>query len=207
MDLPCLYPITDRSLSGGRTHAEIVALLCRGGATLIQVREKGLQDGDLTLQARQAVTEAGLAGARIIVNDRPDVAVLCDAAGVHVGENDLSPADVRAIVGPDMMIGISTHAEEEAIAADRLPVDYVALGPIFETSHASIRRTPLGVAAVKRVARAIERPLVVIGGIDLSRASDLLAAGAASVAVLGDLMTAPDISERTAAYLALRTVS
>lgn len=207
MVLPSLYPITDSRLSGGRSHAEIVALLCRGGATLIQVRDKELQDRDLALQATRAVAEARLSGARIIVNDRPDIAVLCGAAGVHVGADDLPAEEARSIVGPGRIVGISTHGAEEAIAAARLPVDYVALGPIFETGHASARRAPVGIAAVERVARAIDRPLVAIGGIDLSRASDLLAAGAASVAVLGDLMTAADIPGRTAAYLALRAVS
>ncbi|HET6373080.1 MAG TPA: thiamine phosphate synthase [Candidatus Polarisedimenticolia bacterium] len=204
IDVPCLYPITDRRLAGDRSHAAIVSLLCRGGATLIQVREKHMQDADLIEAARAAVVEARASGARIIVNDRADVAALAGAAGVHLGDEDLPPADARGILGPAAIIGRSTHTVQEAIAAAQEPVDYIALGPIFDTSHAGIRRPALGLAALAEAARGISLPLVAIGGFDVARARQALDAGAAGVAVLGDLMTAPDIPERTAAYLALR---
>jgi thiamine-phosphate pyrophosphorylase len=207
MVLPRLYPITDRELSGGLSHAEIVSLLCRGGATLIQVREKRLDDRLLLLQAGQAVLSARPWGARVVINDRPDVAVLCGAAGVHVGSGDLPPLEARSIVGSGGIVGLSTHSEEEAIAADAASVDYIALGPIYETRHAAVARAPLGPRCVERVARSIGRPLVAIGGIDLSRAGEVLAAGAAAVAVLGDLMASPDMPARVAAYLDLRIVS
>ena len=202
--IPCLYPITDRALAGGLSHARIVSLLCSGGATLVQLREKDLADRDLLADARAAVAEAARAGARLIVNDRADVASLSGAAGVHLGGDDLPTASARAILGPGALIGCSTHSVEEAIAAASLPVDYVALGPIYSTSHASFKREPLGVAAVARAAVSIDRPLVAIGGIDLSLAREVLAAGALSVAVIGDILTSKDIPARVAAYLALR---
>ncbi len=201
--LPRLYPITDTGLSGGRSHAALVSLLCRGGATLVQLREKHLDDRTLLAEARAAVDAARKGGARLIVNDRADVAVLAGAAGVHVGASDLPAVKVRALLGPAALLGCSTHSVEEAIAAAAGPVDYVALGPIYETAHASVPRSPLGPEAVARVSASIRVPLVAIGGIDLARARVLLAAGAASVAVMGDLMTATDIPARTAAYLAL----
>lgn len=201
--LPCLYPITDTAVAGGLTHAEIVRRLCQGGATLIQVRDKRLPDRRLLEAARGAVAAAG-AGARVLVNDRADVAALAGAAGVHLGEDDLPAVAARAILGPVAIIGISTHDVESAIAAARLPVDYVALGPVFPTTHASVERPPLGVQAVARASAAIPLPLVAIGGIDLSTAREVLDAGAAAVAVIGDLMSARDIPSRVAAYLSLR---
>lgn len=202
--LPCLYPITDRTLAGGLSHADIVDLLCRGGATLIQLRDKSLPDRDLATGTKAAVAAARRAGASLIVNDRADVAAIAGAAGVHLGEDDLPAAAARALLGPGAIIGCSTHSVEDAVAASTsLPVDYVALGPIYPTPHASVRREALGVEAVARAAAACGVPLVAIGGINLERAFEVLAAGAASVAVLGDLMSCRDMAGRVAAYLAL----
>lgn len=202
--LPCIYPISDRSLAGGRSHAEIVRLLCEGGATVIQMREKSMSDRDLLHEARAATDAARRDGAFLILDDRADVAVLSGAHGVHLGGDDLPPVEARRILGPEALIGLSTHSVEEAVAGAEGPVDYIALGPIFATRHASVAREPLGVEAVRRAAAASKIPLVAIGGIDLARAGELLAAGAASVAVIGDIMSATDIPSRVAAYLALK---
>ena len=150
------------------------------------------------------MAEARRAGALLIVNDRADVASLSGAAGVHVGEGDLPATAAREILGPGSVIGCSTHSVEQALSAAALPVDYVALGPIFASAHASVRREPLGVEQVARAAASIHLPLIAIGGIDLARAGDVLAAGAAAVAVMGDLMSSHDIPARVAAYLALK---
>jgi thiamine-phosphate pyrophosphorylase len=203
--LPILYPITDRDLAGGLGHARIVELLCAGGATLVQMREKRLPDRELLAEARAAARIAREAGARLVVNDRADVAALCGADGVHVGTEDLPPREARLILGPGMIVGCSTHGVEEAVAAAKLPVDYVAIGPVFATAHSSTPREPLGLETVERAARAISLPLVAIGGIDLRNAGEVLSAGARAVAVIGDLMTARDIPARVAAYLALRS--
>jgi thiamine-phosphate pyrophosphorylase len=201
MRLPALYPITDRALAGGRSHEAIVRLLVAGGASLVQVREKAMADRDLADAVRACVA---VHGARVVVDDRPDVALVAGAEGVHLGEEDLPAAAARALMGPSALIGVSTHAVADAVAACALPVDYVALGPVFETRTAGVRRAPLGVGAVREAARSATRPLVAIGGIDLARAADVLAAGAAAVAVISDLMTAPDIPARVRAYLSLR---
>lgn len=176
-------------------------LLAEGGARLIQFREKELPDGAALREARAAVAAAHISGARLVMNDRPDLAVLAGCDGVHVGTGDLSPSSARALVGEKALVGCSTHGVEEAIRAGALPVDYVALGPIFATRHASVTRAALGLEAVARAAALVKKPLVAIGGIDLDRAGEVLAAGAASVAVMGDLMTSPDIPKRVAAYL------
>jgi len=202
--LPRLYAITDLSLSKAASHAALVELLCRGGATLIQMREKRMPDGELLRQARMAAEAARKGGARLIVDDRPDVSLLAGADGVHLGDRDLPPAAARRILKEGSVVGCSTHSAEEAIeAASSLPVDYVALGPIFATRHSSAIREPLGVAAVARAAAGVSVPLVAIGGIALDNAGEVLSAGASSVAAIGDIMTAPDIPARVAAYLAL----
>ena len=201
--LPCLYPIIDSRLAGNLPPATIVELLCRGGATFLQLRAKTLSDGELMGDTRHALLAARRGGARLIVNDRPDIAALTGADGVHLGEEDLPVGDARALLGPDAIIGYSTHSVAQAMAAVSLPVDYIALGPIFATGNASVRREPLGLDALAAAAAAVTVPLVAIGGIDLARARQVLEAGAASVAVIGDLMSCPDIPARTAAYLEL----
>jgi thiamine-phosphate pyrophosphorylase len=200
MRLPVLYPITDRRLASGRTHAQIVRLLAEGGATLVQVREKELSDRLLADAVRECLR---IDGVRIIVNDRPDVARVVGAAGAHLGEDDLPAEAARALLGEGSTLGVSTHSVEGAVAACRLPVDYVALGPIFETPNASAARGALGLEAVACAAQRMTKPLVAIGGITLERAAAILDAGAASVAVIADLMTAPDIAGRVRAFLAL----
>lgn len=200
MRLPALYPITDRALAGGAPHAEIVRLLAAGGATIVQVREKAMPDRLLASAVRDCVAVKGV---RVLVNDRPDVAMVSGAAGVHLGEDDLPAEDARALLGRKSLIGVSTHSVESAVAACALPVDYVALGPIFDTASASVKRKALGVQAVAQAAARMTRPLVAIGGITLETAPAVLRAGAASVAVISGIMTAPDIPERVRAFLAL----
>lgn len=200
MDLPPLYPITDRALAGGKSHAEIVRLLAEGGASLVQVREKTIPDRALADEVRACVSVPGVA---IVVNDRPDIAKVAGAAGVHLGEEDLPASAARAFLGPGAIIGVSTHSVADAIAACSRPVDYVALGPIFETSSASTKRPPLGLEAVEAASREMTKPLVAIGGITLARAPAILAAGAASVAVIADVMTAAIIPDRVREYLGL----
>lgn len=152
----------------------------------------------------EAVRECLLVrGLSVIVNDRADVASVTGAAGAHLGEDDLPAGAARELLGPAAILGVSTHSVEVAIAACDLPVDYVALGPVFETPNASVRRPPLGLAAVAAAAARARLPLVAIGGITLRNAPGVLAAGAASVAVISDLMRAEDIAARTRAYLAL----
>jgi thiamine-phosphate pyrophosphorylase len=132
------------------------------------------------------------AGGIFIVNDRPDLARMAGASGVHVGQDDLSPADARAIVGRDAIVGISTHTDEQIGQVLQLPVDYVAIGPVFATrTKGATADLPVGLAGVTRAAaRARDGavPLVAIGGIGLSTARDVLSAGATSVAVISDLL-------------------
>ena len=199
------YPITDRALSGGRGHAELVALLCAGGARLIQLRDKTMPVRRILEAAREAAAIAHAQGARLIVNDRVDVALLAGADGGHLGGEDLPADAARRVLAPGALLGVSTHSAQAAIAAAALPVDYVALGPIFPTAHAATVRPPVGLVSLAAAARAIQVPIVAIGGIHIDNAADVLAAGASSVAVMGDVMTAADIPARVAQYLSLIT--
>src|SRR5947209_4283907 len=133
VSLPKLYPITDARLTG-LTHAEQVARLCAGGATLIQLREKRASPREFYAAAEAALRVACACGARLIINDRADLALALQADGAHLGQDDLDPTAARRLLGPRAIIGYSTHNIAQAQAAARLPIDYIALGPIFTTT-------------------------------------------------------------------------
>jgi thiamine-phosphate pyrophosphorylase len=142
--------------------------------------------------------------ATVIVNDRADIARLAGADGVHVGQDDLAPADVRRVVGGDAIVGLSTHTPDQMDAALREPIDYVAIGPVFGTTSKATGYDAIGLDAVRSaaaVARRAERPLVAIGGITLERAPAVIEAGAACVAVIHDLIITGDPQGRTRAFL------
>jgi thiamine-phosphate pyrophosphorylase len=147
---------------------------------------------------------AGAAHATVIVNDRADVARLAGADGVHVGQDDLTPTDVREMVGHAALIGLSTHTPEQIVAAVREPVQYLAIGPVFGTHTKDTGYAAVGLEAVRRAADIAQRahlPVVAIGGITLERAPEVLKAGAASVAVISDILVGNDPVARTRAFL------
>jgi thiamine-phosphate pyrophosphorylase len=140
--------------------------------------------------------------ALVIVNDRADVAALCGAAGVHLGQDDLPPAAVRSLLGPDATIGYSTHSPEQIADAVRQPVSYVAVGPVFGTRTKNTGYDAVGLQLVAAAARAAgTRPVVAIGGVTLDTAPAVLRAGASAVAVIGDLLTTGDPAGRVRDYL------
>jgi thiamine-phosphate pyrophosphorylase len=203
LSLPKLYALTDARLSG-LTHAEQVARLCAGGATLVQLREKHASPLEFYRAAEAALGVARAHGARLVVNDRADIALALGADGVHLGQDDLDPAAARRLLGPQAIIGYSTHGVEQALAAAALPVSYVAIGPVFATATKENPDPVVGLAGVRRVRAALPHalPLVAIGGITHENARAVLQAGADAVAVVGALLAAPgQIAERTAAFL------
>ena len=194
-----IYPITDVELSGISSYLELVAELLRGGATWVQLREKRKPEGAILEQIEHAASYALDRGATLLVNDWVDVAQTTQAAGVHLGQADVPVETARSLL-PDKIIGCSTHSLEQASAADRLRVDYIAIGPVFST-RTKTGNDPVGIAGVRQVRRAISKPLVAIGGITLANAAEVWDAGADSVAVIADIMTHRDIAGRVAAYL------
>jgi len=202
--LPRLYPITDARLSG-LTHASQVRRLVAGGARLVQLREKHGSPREFYSDAEEALRLARASGARLLINDRVDLALALGADGVHLGQDDMPPEAARRVLGERAIIGYSTHNVEQARAAARLPVDYIAIGPVYPTSSKENPDAVVGLEGVRRVREAVgEIPLVAIGGITLERARETLAAGADAVAVIGALVAAPALIEaRTREFLAL----
>lgn len=196
--LPRVYPITDVQLSG-LSHAEQVWLLSQGGATLVQLREKQMSPKEFYEQARAAVEVAKQCGVRLITNDRADVALAVGANGVHLGQDDMLPEAARKLLGEQAIVGYSTHNIEQAIEASKLPIDYLAIGPIFATTTKSDTAPVLGLDGLRAVRQAIgDFPLIAIGGITPANAPDVVAAGADSVAVISALLAHPDrITEAT----------
>ena len=189
--LPRVLALTDVRLSG-RSHAEQVELFSRGGATFVQLREKQLPPVEFYYQARDAVAVAKQRGVRLIVNDRVDLAQAVGAHGVHLGQDDLPPEAARRLLGPDAVIGYSTHNVEQALAAARLPISYLAVGPIFQTTSKTDTSPVLGLDGLRAVRRAIgPLPLVAIGGITHANARSVIDAGADSVAVISALVSDP----------------
>jgi thiamine-phosphate pyrophosphorylase len=201
--LPRLYPVTDARLSK-LTHAEQVKRLCAGGASLIQVREKHEIARRFFSEAEEVLRLAHSLGARIIINDRVDIALALGADGVHLGQDDLPPLAARRILGERAIIGFSTHSVEQAIAASSLPIDYLAIGPIFPTSSKESPDPVLGLDGLRRVREAVPRlPLVAIGGITFENGPETLAAGADSLATINALLgDSAQIEARTRAWLA-----
>lgn len=202
--LPKLYPVTDARLSG-LSHAEQVRRLAAGGATLVQLRDKHAAPRDFLRDALEAAAVARALGVLLVVNDRADIALACGARGLHLGQDDLDPEAARRVVGDEFLIGYSTHSVEQAIEAARLPVSYVAIGPVFGTRTKENPDPAVGPEGVARVRAALGPfvPLVAIGGITAENATSVLAAGADSVAVVSALLAAPDrVGRRTREFLA-----
>ena len=200
--LPQVYPLTDVQLSG-LSHAEQVRLLSLGGATLVQLREKQMSPKEFYEQARAAVAAAAQCGVQLIVNDRVDIALAVGVNGVHLGQDDLSPEAARKLLGEKAIVGYSTHNVEQAIQASKLPIDYLAIGPIFATATKSDTAPVLGLEGLRAVRRAIgDFPLIAIGGITAANAPDVIAAGADSVAVISAILAHPErITEATQTLL------
>jgi len=188
-----LYAIADASFGDSVRLAEA---LFDGGARLVQVRNKKAGAREFLSQVERILSFAPSDG-RVIVNDRVDVALLAGAAGVHLGQTDLPPAAARQILGPGRIIGFSTHNLEQAVEADNLPVDYIAVGPVFATSTKDNPDPVVGVEKLAIICRAVKKPVVAIGGITLDNAKAALSAGAASVAVIRDLVAHEDVAQRT----------
>jgi thiamine-phosphate pyrophosphorylase len=184
------YPILDAGLlaRAGVDPLVLAQALVGAGARLVQYRHKAPYTRDAYQQAKAVGRIVQQAGGRYIVNDRADIALMLDADGVHVGQDDLPPAAVRQIAGDRLLVGFSTHNEEQLRAGEREPVDYLALGPIFGTASKENPDPVVGVEQLRRLSALATKPLVAIGGITRERAPAVLEAGADSLAVLSDLL-------------------
>jgi thiamine-phosphate pyrophosphorylase len=186
----------------GWTPLDLARAYLDGGASVLQIRAKQLASGPFLDLCDAIVRIAQLSRASVIVNDRADLAVLADAAGVHVGQEDLPPAEARRLVGPTRVVGFSTHTVAQIEAAVREPISYLAVGPVFGTKTKDTGYSAVGLDLVSAAARqAGPIPVVAIGGITIETAESVLQAGATSVAVIGDLLAQGNPQGRVAAYL------
>ena len=182
-----LYPITDTRLSG-LSHADQLRQLAEAGVKLVQLRDKTSSPRDFYSNAAAAIQVAREYGLRVIINDRVDIALALNADGVHLGQDDLPPAAARSLLGNEAIIGYSTHNLMQARRAVDLPIDYVAIGPIFSTRTKGASDPEIGLETV-RVVREIagQTPVIAIGGITLENWDAVLSAGADAVAVIADI--------------------
>ena len=181
------YAITDRQLSG-MSHAEQVQILVQNGVRLIQLREKIASPSEFFEDARAAIAIAHRQGVKIIINDRLDLALALKADGVHLGQDDLPVEPARRLLRHGTILGFSTHNAEQARIAAALPIDYLAIGPIFSTNTKVSENPVVGLEGVRSVREIVGKlPLVAIGGITVDNAAAVIAAGADTVAVIGDI--------------------
>lgn len=182
-----VYPLTDRRLSG-LSHVGQVSVLSEGGATVIQLREKVLSPREFYKEAAEALRVAHARGVKIIVNDRVDIALALNADGVHLGQDDLPPEAARRLLGNEAIIGFSTHNLEQAMHAAKMPIDYVAIGPIFATTTKQTSNPPVGLEGLRHLRDTLGTiPLVAIGGITSKNGPDVVQAGADAIALVSDI--------------------
>ena len=198
---PRLYAIIDPAQARGHSPLEITQALLAAGVQLIQLRDKQASSGELAALAGKLARYVRESGGTFIVNDRADVALAAQADGVHVGQDDLPVESARGILGPGKIIGYSTHVLEQVREADRTSANYLAFGPIFPTSSKANADKAVGLEGLRAARQATRKPLVAIGGITLPTARSVIEAGADSIAVIRDLMAAPDIRQRAAEFL------
>lgn len=204
VSLPSLNAIVDADAAAraGWRAFDLARAFLAGGVRWLQVRAKTASSAAFFDLCQKIVEEARSLEALVIVNDRADIARLAAASGVHIGQEDLTPAAVRLLVGPAAIVGLSTHTRGQLDAAQAEPVDYLAVGPVFATSTKPTGFDAVGLDLVRHAA-TLGRPVVAIGGITLANAASVIEAGASSVAVISDLLSASDPEGRARDFIRL----
>ena len=197
MRIEGLYGLADPGIRGDVSVPEMCRALARGGARVVQIRWKEASSRELLRATRAAREALAGTGALLVVNDRPDIALLGGADGVHVGDEDLPVAEVRRLVGDRLTVGATVRDLAGARAAAEAGADYVGLGPIFPTTTKAVGVEPRGLEMLAQVAAASPIPVVAIAGIGLHNIADVAAAGAHAAAVGSAALRAPDIEART----------
>ena len=185
-----VYLVTDRPLCLGRGILDVVAEAVQGGVTTVQLREKECDAREFVELARSLKAFLAPWGIPLIINDRVDVALAAGADGVHVGQSDMAVADVRDLVGDEMLVGLSVETLGQALATEPLPVDYLGVGPIFDTATKPDAAPALGLTNLKKIRRLCSHPLVAIGGINQGNTAETVRAGAHGVAVVSAICSA-----------------
>ncbi len=196
-----LYLVTDRHQTKGRALVSLIEEALRAGVTAVQLREKDLATRPLMTIAGQIRDLAKSFGATFLLNDRIDLAKVIGASGVHLPAEGLPAAVARRLLGPNQLVGVSTHSVEEVLRAESDGADFVVLGPVYETPSKRAYGAPLGLSSVEEAARRARVPVFAIGGITASRARDVRRAGASGVAVVSAILGADDVTRATRALL------
>jgi thiamine-phosphate pyrophosphorylase len=192
-----VYLITDRPLSAPRRVIDVVEASLAGGATMIQLRDPVTKTRGLVDEARAIAALTRPRGIPFIVNDRVDVALAAGADGVHVGQSDMAPADVRRLIGPDPILGLSITELDDLDRSDFAGVDYLGVGPVFATMTKADAAPAMGVAGLQAVAARARLPIVGIGGIGPANAASVVAAGADGIAIVSAISAAADPAAAT----------
>lgn len=198
-----LYFVTDHNLTGGRPQLDVVRAALEGGVRLVQYRDKTLPDAGFEREARAVLALCRRFGALMIINDRVAAAKSLGADGVHLGQDDMDPVEARRLLGPEAIIGLSTHNHAEVLVAQEKPVDYINIGPMFPTATKDHSRYgALGTDKVLELARLSRFPFTTMGGIKKAHLRDLFGRGVATVAMVTEISLAEDVAERVRELLA-----
>lgn len=192
-----LLLVTDRHQTKGRPLVPLLQRVLSVGAPAIQLRERDLPVRELVALARevQALTHSG--GSQLFINDRVDIALALDGAGVHLRSNSLPVSVARRLLGAERLLGLSVHSLEETVQAESQGADYVILGPIYETPSKQAFGAPIGIQTLEKACRAVRIPVVGIGGVTAARAREMRQAGAFGVAVITAILGAEDVESAT----------
>ena len=198
-----LYAVTDQMwLKDGEKLADVVEAVLQNGATFLQIREKDLAEDAFELEAERLKTLCAQHGVPFVVNDSVEIALQCDADGVHVGQSDIKGRDIRSIIGPDKILGISAGTVEEAVAAEKAGADYIGVGAVFPTGTKK-NATPMTMELLKEIVSSVSIPVVAIGGISSENILQLRGSGVDGVAVVSAIFAAVDPGKATADLLKL----
>jgi thiamine-phosphate pyrophosphorylase len=203
--LPPLYAVLDPEQTSGRDPEAVLRRLLDGGAKIVQLRAKSMAPRDFLQLARSARSLTRSHDCRLIINDRADIALACDADGVHLGQEDLPLHAARKIMG-QKLIGISTHDADQASEAERSGADYIGFGPMFGTTTKETGFSARGVDMLRQIRAAVKLPIVAIGGIKENNVQEVWRAGADSAAIISDILGAEHVTAKTKRILALHSV-
>lgn len=199
-----LYAVTDRMWTGKETLMEQVEDALRGGATCVQLREKELDEESFLKEAMEMKALCARYGVPFIVNDNVEIAIRCKADGVHVGQSDMAAGNVRAMIGADMLLGVSAQTVEQALAAEAAGADYLGIGAMFPTDTKKDAKE-VSFAAAQEITKTVEIPVVAIGGINKRNILELKGTGVDGVALVSAIFGAENIEEECKALKALST--
>jgi thiamine-phosphate pyrophosphorylase len=196
-----LYLITDRTQTGGRSLVSVVREALEGGVRAVQLREKDLSGDELFVLATELRSITSAYGAKLLINERIDIAMAVVADGVHIGASSIPVSEARRILGPEPLIGYSAHAVDEALQAEADGADFVTFGPVYHTPSKAAYGDPVGVDAMRSACLALSIPLFALGGIKPENIAAVMAAGARGIALVSAIIASPDPRAATVSLL------